>query len=78
MKKVLLSAALLSGIVLLSQCSPKIPETFKTSASTPEAKVAEVKKEYTAAEMEEGKTMWQSSCNNCHKLFPPESRDVEK
>lgn len=49
-----------------------------TTAVTPAEKIAEVKSNYTEAQMEEGRRVYQGSCGKCHKLFTPESRGVEK
>lgn len=49
-----------------------------TSTKSPADVVAEVKKNYTADQMEEGKTLWQSSCQKCHKLYEADSRTVAK
>lgn len=49
-----------------------------TTAATPAEKIAEVKRNYSEAELEEGKLVWQSSCAKCHKLHTPESRNVDK
>lgn len=60
---------------MMAQCTAK-----KTAGSSksPEQIVADVKKNYTEAEMEEGKTIFESSCKKCHGLKQPETRTVEK
>ncbi len=78
MKRFLAIACLSASVVIMSHCSPKIPASMTTTAATPAEKVAEVKRNYTEAQMEEGRIVWQGNCGKCHKLFTPESRDVEK
>ncbi len=82
MKKIitLLSFATLS--VFLVNCSSGKKTAVTTPAEnvekTPADKVAEIRKNYTAQQLEEGKTIWQGSCDKCHKLYLPESRSVQK
>lgn len=38
--------------------------------------MAEVKKNYTEAQMEEGKTIFMGSCDKCHGLKEPETHTV--
>src|SRR5690606_26230761 len=64
--------------IVLSRCSPKVATSVAATPATPAEKVAEVKRNYTEAQMEEGRLVYQGSCGKCHKLFTPESRDVEK
>jgi len=65
-------------IIGLSRCSPKVPAAVAASEPGAAEKVAEVRRDYTEAQMEEGRLVWQSSCKKCHKLFEPDSRSVEK
>ncbi len=37
-----------------------------------------IERTYTTAELEEGKMLWESNCDRCHKLYLPESRTKEK
>jgi cytochrome c5 len=74
MKKVFTITALLFASVLLTECTPK---KTATKEITPEEKVADVKKNFTPAQMEEGKAIWQTSCNKCHKLYSPDTRNVQ-
>ncbi len=78
MKRILTVFCLSASVVVLSHCSPKVATTMTSTAATPAEKIAEVKRNYTEAQMEEGRVVWQGSCGKCHKLFTPESRDVEK
>lgn len=75
MKKLFTILSLMFTSVLLTECTPK---KAASGAMSPEQKVADVKKNYTEAQMEEGKTLWQGNCGKCHKLFEPGSRSVEK
>lgn len=77
MKKSALYFVLMGGLWLFANCSPKTTGSTAKSASTPEAAVAEVKKNYTEAQMQEGKKIWEASCDKCHKLFQPESHSVK-
>src|SRR5690606_14882979 len=69
---------LCASVIMLSHCAPKVASTVTTTESaTPDA-VAEVKKNFSEAQLEEGRLVYQNSCGKCHKLFAPESRDIEK
>lgn len=76
MKK-LVVFALSGGLLLFAQCSPKTTGAGATGTGAEEAAVAEVKKNYTEAQMDEGKVVWQASCIKCHKLYEPESHSVK-
>jgi cytochrome c5 len=38
--------------------------------------IGEIKRNYTEAQMEEGKVIWQTNCNRCHKLYTPGSYTI--
>ncbi|HRO43920.1 MAG TPA: hypothetical protein PL009_13875 [Flavipsychrobacter sp.] len=76
MKKLLTLFAFASLSVFMANCSSS--KSAASNKMTPEAKVADVKKNFTTQQMEEGKVLWQANCNKCHKMFEPESRNVEK
>ena len=79
MKKLIVLFVLGTGLFLFSQCSPKTTGAITTTAKpTQEEAVAEVKKNYTEEQMEEGKVIWQASCDKCHKIFEPESHTVRQ
>lgn len=61
--------------VLMAQCTAK---KTATAAKSPEEVVAEVKKNYSEDQMEEGKTIFVGNCGKCHDLKEPETRTVEK
>jgi cytochrome c5 len=79
MKKIL-TLVTLTGIVMFSvRCSSTKPaSTSSSSEVSADAKIAEAKSKYSEAQMEEGKSLWQASCNKCHKLYDPASRTVGK
>lgn len=58
-----------------SQCSPKLASR---TALTEAQRVEQALAQYTPADMEEGKRLWQQRCADCHKLYTPESRTVKK
>lgn len=74
MKKLYTFCCLLLSITLV-QCTSKKATSNDMSETE---KVNDVKKNFTAAQMEEGKTVWQGSCGKCHKLPLPESYTVNK
>lgn len=67
--------AIAAASVLMAQCTAK---KTATTAKSPEEVVAEVKKNFSEDQMEEGKTIFQGSCGKCHDLHQPETRTVEK
>jgi cytochrome c5 len=73
MKKPLL--LLMSLGLLVSSCTTKKATTTEKS---PADIVAEVKKNYTDADMSAGKILWQENCNKCHKLHDGPEHDVAK
>lgn len=68
---------LLTVSILFVQCAPKTT-TKATPKMTDEEIVASVKKQYTEAQLDEGKALYQSSCKKCHSLFAAESRSIAK
>lgn len=74
MKKLIVTAVLGTFVIGMINCSPKVAESV-TAGPVPTS--AEVKAQYSADQLDHGKTIWQSNCNKCHKLFEPESRDPE-
>ncbi|HXS36241.1 MAG TPA: cytochrome c [Flavipsychrobacter sp.] len=78
MKKLITLLSVCGAIVLLTQCSPKIPASFASTATTPAGKVDEVKKHYTDDQVAQGKVIFQSNCAKCHKLKLPETRTVDQ
>lgn len=80
MKKTLtlLTLAVLSVVMVNCSSTKKASTIPGASTATPEARVAEAKKNYSEDQMAEGKTLWETNCNKCHKLYAPESRNVDK
>lgn len=71
------------AITLLAQCSPKASRTVatnntKTAPATPADKIADIKGHYTAQQIEEGQSLFNSNCAKCHKMKMPETRTVEQ
>lgn len=75
MTKLYISTLLIAVILLLAQCSPKIAKMV-TSGPVPTSE--EIKASFTSTQLDEGKTVWESSCKRCHKLFPAESHNPEE
>ena len=75
MNRFVILFSILAGSVLMTQCTAK---KATTSAMTPEQAIAEIKKNYTAEQLEEGKTIFLSNCDKCHALNQPETRDIAK
>jgi cytochrome c5 len=75
MKKNLIILSFSILVVLVSACSA----TKKTTASGDAKAAREIKtSNYTTAELEEGKMLWETKCDRCHKLYLPETRTKEK
>ena len=73
MKK--LTILIMLAVIAVSSCTSKKAATTEKS---PADVVAEVKKNYSEAQMAEGKTLWQGSCNKCHKLHDGPEYSVNK
>lgn len=64
------------GISLtFAACTSKKATTSTASAADV---IKEMQTKYTDAQREEGKTLWKSNCQKCHKLYEPDSRSVSK
>ena len=61
--------------ITLAQCTSKKAASNNMSEAE---KVADVKKNFTQAQIDEGKVLWQSSCGKCHKLPQPDAYTVSK
>jgi cytochrome c5 len=69
MKKIFILTALSAVSILLAQCSPKTAKTTgKPLTKTHDEKLADIKKNFTEADLAEGKTIHDSKCNRCHQL----------
>lgn len=67
--------AIAAASILMAQCTAK---KTTTTTKSPEEIVAEVKKNYSDDQMEEGKTIFLGSCGKCHDLKEPETLTVDK
>ncbi len=74
-------ASIIFGIALLamvqSNCTPKAAKVATTTTETIETP-EEITAKFNAEQLENGKIIWQSNCNKCHKLYEPNSRNKEK
>ena len=70
-KKLLLLSALALGSILMVQCSPKAAKSTTASTTKPEPR-------YTAAQVEEGHTIYTNNCAKCHKLINPADKSLDK
>lgn len=77
MKKITTLLLLLFISVLMVECSTA-KKTASTQPPVDNPAVAEIKRNFTPAQMEEGKLVWQAKCQKCHKLYSPESHSVAK
>lgn len=62
-------------VATVSSCTSK---KAATSEKSPADIVAEIKKNYTEAQLAEGKTLWQDNCKKCHKLHDGPDYTVKK
>lgn len=80
MKRLFVLAIISTLSVLLVQCSSS-KKTVSKSGTEPKAEdpiVSEIRRNYTPAQMEEGKTIWEGKCIKCHKLYDPANYTVPK
>ena len=81
MKKSKWTVLAVTGIILYA-CAPKItaPPASKEVAAAEPAKVVvaeEIKEVVLTPELAKGKSLYEDSCANCHKLFPASRHDKE-
>lgn len=74
MKKLIVTGVLGAFIFVMANCSPKVAQQV-TAGPVPTA--AQMQTQFTADQLDQGKMIWQSHCNKCHKLFAPASRTPE-
>lgn len=77
MNRLKILATILTLSVLMAQCTAR-KTTTSAPEMTPEQAVADVKKNFTPAQMEEGKTIFLANCDKCHALKEPETITVTK
>lgn len=75
MKKILTTVLLSSFVLFMVNCSPKIGA--KVTAG-PVPSISDITAAYSPDQLEQGKMIWQSHCNKCHKLYEPGSRPANK
>jgi cytochrome c5 len=75
--KRLFTLFIISAVSLtLTQCATKKAANKTASTSNVDPTVAEIKRNYNAAQIEEGRVIWQTSCGRCHKLYEPQTRTI--
>jgi cytochrome c5 len=74
MKKLILMTALVSGAILMAQCTPK---AAKAVSSAPAMTAQQAMSMYTPSQLETGKTIFTGNCAKCHAL-KPETRTPEQ
>lgn len=77
MNKAILLITLTGTTLFFAQCASKKATTTGMSAEA-KAAVDEAKRNYTQAQMDEGKTISMQSCNRCHKYHEPQEFTVMK
>ena len=77
MKKLLVITVMAITSMALVQCAPKTSKSVTAAGPTPEEKVAEIKKNFTADQLAEGKTIYEANCQKCHKLKLPPTHTVD-
>jgi len=75
MNRILTLLTIMSLSVLMAQCTAK---KTASDAKTPEQIVADVKKNFTEAQMEEGKVVFNDNCGKCHAIKQPEELNIRK
>ena len=78
MKKTLVLSFVAGICLLMANCSHKTTKPITSKKNADMEKVAEIKAKYTSAQLEEGKAIYESHCNKCHKLFDPQEFNVSK
>lgn len=80
MKKIFTLFALTSVTITMINCSSgKSASTTDASASKSSSEaIAEVKRNYSDAQLAEGKTLMEANCQKCHKIKDPSERTVQK
>lgn len=75
MNRIVTLLTIMSLSVLMAQCTAK---KTATAVKSPEEIVADVKKNFTEQQMEEGKVVFNENCGKCHDIVKPEARTVAK
>ena len=75
MKKTIVLSLMFLSAMLLTQCAKKnVPVSGLTAAE----EVAEMKNKYTAAQILDGKAVYEGNCQKCHELKAPADFTVKK
>ena len=79
MKRFTTALTIVTASLLMAQCTAKkATSSAAAKEMTPEEAVADVKKNFTEAQMEEGRVVFQANCGKCHNIHEPETRTVQK
>ena len=74
--KNILLALLTAGTCLLGACSPKVSAPVAGPGTPSKPPAAEPR--FSAAQLEEGHTLYTNNCGKCHKLFRPDQKSLAK
>jgi hypothetical protein len=72
-KKISLVATIGLSVLLAINCSPSKKSITHTTPTVPTST-----NNIDESMLAQGKTLWETKCISCHKLYPPESRPKEK
>jgi len=80
MKKLLTFLMLSFTAVSLVNCSSSKSASSSTAATEQPAaeRIEEIKKSYTADQLDEGKVLTVANCQKCHKMKEPSTRSFDK
>lgn len=76
MKKISIIISIITVAILQSNCTPKATKATANTEKTETAK--EIVENFSEEQLTNGKIIWQSNCNKCHKLYEPKSRNTDK
>lgn len=76
MLKILETFGFVLVVLLIIGCATKAANSIAHTDPVPTK--AEVLASFSESELAQGETLFANSCDKCHKLFEPESRDPEK
>ncbi|MFA5574751.1 MAG: hypothetical protein WC994_06800 [Brumimicrobium sp.] len=72
MKKIILFSVYGTLLLLVTNCAPSIG---KIVTSQPIPSKTEAKENFTAEQLSQGKELWESNCDRCHKLYDETKHD---
>ncbi len=75
MKKIVVLLAICGVSVFLADCSKKMAPTKSLS---PAEEVAEMNQKYNAAQIAQGKIVFEQNCGKCHELHQPAEFTIPK